>query len=366
MLFLWWRMEEEEQRRVWLLYGWFTGLILCGSCFGAVAWAAQMMKLVNSFEGEDMARTKGKLDPAQAIALAAVANRWDAVFEVTYAIEFLFLSSANLLVLDRMVEFFGAKQRWNAVRRIVMAVVVLGSFVGLVANVVAAVHFQRAADASDTSSAFLADGLEAQSLPYAETSRREVRLALSIVSVQSFCEVAVLLFIVAAFVVTGVLCARYVRSRLVGVDAASAAAAAGRNAWLQIVGTSAFVFVTFLLRSVFSIMSAVTNQFQNVDDICRVKEEDTACNLACHSLYDLMHQWMVRTPEFQATIVLISSPLTLLVALWGMTSKYALLLMRTSGGRKNFPKKSSFDLDAHRTHFNSPTTSSSPRDRLTS
>jgi hypothetical protein len=37
-----------------------------------------------------------------------------------------------------------------------------------------------------------------------------------------------------------------------------------------------------------------------------------------------MSQWMSITPEFQVTIVLVSSPLTLLVALWGMTSKVAL------------------------------------------
>ena len=93
---------------------------------------------------------------------------------------------------------------------------------------------------------------------------------------------------------------------------------------------------------------------------CRVEEEDNPCNLACHSLYDLMHQWMVRTPEFEATVVLISSPLTLLVALWGMTTKYALQLMKTRG------KKSSFDLDSQRTHFNTPSTGSSPHDRLSS
>ena len=92
---------------------------------------------------------------------------------------------------------------------------------------------------------------------------------------------------------------------------------------------------------------------------CRVEEEDNPCNLACHSLYDLMHQWMVRTPEFEATVVLISSPHTLLVALWGMT-KYALQLMKTR------TKKSLFDLDSQRTHFNTSTTPPSPHDRLSS
>jgi hypothetical protein len=39
---------------------------------------------------------------------------------------------------------------------------------------------------------------------------------------------------------------------------------------------------------------------------------------------------MVYTPEFQVTIVLISSPLSLLVALWGMTSKQMLQLLKSS------------------------------------
>ena len=42
-------MEEEDRGRVWRLYGWFTALMTCGSCFGAVAWAARMMGLVNFF-----------------------------------------------------------------------------------------------------------------------------------------------------------------------------------------------------------------------------------------------------------------------------------------------------------------------------
>jgi hypothetical protein len=39
---------------------------------------------------------------------------------------------------------------------------------------------------------------------------------------------------------------------------------------------------------------------------------------------------MTYTPEFQLTIVLISSPLTLLVALWGMTTRFTLQLMKSA------------------------------------
>jgi hypothetical protein len=38
-----------------------------------------------------------------------------------------------------------------------------------------------------------------------------------------------------------------------------------------------------------------------------------------------MQQWMLRTPEFQLTVALVSSPVALLVALWGMTNKSTLL-----------------------------------------
>ncbi len=40
---------------MWKLYGWFSGLTTCGSCFGAVAWAARMMDLVNNFKANDSA-----------------------------------------------------------------------------------------------------------------------------------------------------------------------------------------------------------------------------------------------------------------------------------------------------------------------
>ncbi len=55
-------------------------------------------------------------------------------------------------------------------------------------------------------------------------------------------------------------------------------------------------------------------------------------NIPCESCYNVfthMQQWAAYTPEFQVTVVLISSPLTLLVALWGMTSKVTLHAMKS-------------------------------------
>ena len=43
-----------------------------------------------------------------------------------------------------------------------------------------------------------------------------------------------------------------------------------------------------------------------------------------------MQSWLIYTPEFQLVVMLISSPLALLVALWGMTSERTLQQMESS------------------------------------
>ena len=49
------------------------------------------------------------------------------------------------------------------------------------------------------------------------------------------------------------------------------------------------------------------------------------CDPTCHHEFTHMQQWMLRTPDFRVTVVLVSSPVALLVALWGMTNKSTLL-----------------------------------------
>ena len=85
MFYRWRRMEEEDRGRVWRLYGWYSGLMACGSCVGAVAWTANMMNFVNIFK----ANTSANL--AERSSLYALAYSWTASFRVTYAVEFLCL-----------------------------------------------------------------------------------------------------------------------------------------------------------------------------------------------------------------------------------------------------------------------------------
>ena len=319
---------------MWPLYGWFCGLMVCGSCFGAVTWAARMMELENGFNAQD---AFSRRDFVQQASLIALSYSWAAVFFVMYAIEFLCLSAARLMVLDRMSDFAagqdeGTRKRWAAGGRIVMAVVVLGNAVGLAANVAAAVHVQRAAEAASTASALFAANSTQAALESVSLSQREIQLAVSIAAVQSFCEVAVLLLIVAAFVVAGVACSRVIRSSLRAVDRASVHASVGNYVHLvggelrrRMVVTTVVVFVAFVVRSVQSTINAVTRQLQNRANQCPGVTD--LCDSTCYNVFTLIFWWTLFTPEFQVTIVLVSSPLTLLVVLWGMTSRQTLHAM---------------------------------------
>jgi len=197
---------------------------------------------------------------AQMSLLSALAYSWRAVFIVTYAVEFLCLSAAKLMVLDRMAVFAapqGARlqKRWALAGRVVMAAVVLGNAVGLAANAAAAVRLSQGCSGCRRSICVLRGQQHQRRRQRSDSlSQEELQRGGSISSVQSFCEVAVLLLIVVAFVAVGVLSARRVSARLLGVDAASAAAATGRALRRRMLGTTAFVFVAFVLRAAFSTM----------------------------------------------------------------------------------------------------------------
>jgi hypothetical protein len=246
------------------------------------------------------------------------------------------MCAAKLMVLDRMMVFAappgaGMPKLWAAAGRVVMAAVVLGNAVGLAANAAAAVHSQKAAQAESTASAYYAANNTEDGYKVDLLSLHEVQLVGSISSVQRFAEVAVLLLIVVTFAVVGTLCARilYTRVKPIGVDAGYDAfiATVGRTLRLQMLGTTGFIFVTFLLRSVFSTMLAVALQLRDSDKECPGAK--TICD-ACYNEYTHISTWMAFTPEFQQVIILISSPVAQLVALWGMTTKSTLHLMTTS------------------------------------
>ena len=328
MFYRWWCIAEDDRGRVWRLYGWYTALMACSSCFGIVAWSSKMTALATGFTANSYK------DLAQIFSTLVLTYSLNAAFNVTYAIEFMCLSAAELMVLDRMFQFFlhsssptdaAARKRWVAAARVLMVAVVLGNAVGLVANIASAVQYQKASAAASAASASYASSSTKDGDAFRSLSRDELQRAGSFLSVQLFCELAVLLLTVVAFVVVAGLCARRVDSSLLGVGAASQAAVAGRALQLRVLGTTAFVFVAFLLRSVFATINAVAFQLRDINTASSCPLG--MCDTSCFNVYTLIARWMNYTPEFQSMVVLISSPLALLVALWGMTNESALQLM---------------------------------------
>jgi hypothetical protein len=333
MFFRWKWMDSESRLHVWRLFGWFSAMMFCGSCIGVVTWAAWMQRMVYNF--------KGSVDTTawtERTSLYALSIRWIVVFTVSYPIEFLFLSVAKLMVLDRMSIFSGISKRWHVRWRILMVLVVAGNVTALVGNVFAAVQFQQCVESYRMSSAsyFLNNSADGQR--YFAVSQSCIQAAYFIASVQIYCETFVLLIIVLAFIAVGVASARLISSTLDGVQRMAAiyarkhqaasplfaeAAEEGKKLRLKIVFTTGFIFAAFLLRSVYSTMYAVVNHFNDSGKDfsgCSPVLAERFCDASCYNVYTLIHRWMTRTPEFQLTIVLLSSPLALLVALQGMNN----------------------------------------------
>jgi hypothetical protein len=161
--------------------------------------------------------------------------------------------------------------RWALAGRVVMAAVVLGNDAGLAANAAAAVHFQKADEAASTASSYYAANNTKDGHEFVSLDLHAVQVACSISSEHMLTEVAVLLLIVVAFAVVGVLCARilYTRVKPIGVDAGYDAfiATVGRTLRRQMLGTTGFIFVAFLLRAIYSTMLAVAHQLRDSDKV---------------------------------------------------------------------------------------------------
>jgi len=335
----WWRLDEEGRQGVWRLYGVFTAFMCIGSCVGAAAWAVNMVSSKAfytfgryvysvSFGGPNNVYT-----PVELASMAKYSQVSIAAFQLLYSVEFLCLSIVKLFVLDRMEDFFVElrdKERWAKAGRVVMTLVVAGGVVGTGGNIVSVVSRLQAAGFANSAESALAAQNFLQAFPLVQKFAESVESAVKAQSIQEFSEIAVLLILIAAFVVVGVMCARRVDSSLALMTPhASAKAKYMRR---QIVVTVVVVFVTFLLRSTYTSMIAIASALQDSGrycaSICSILPQENC--LIPFNMYTHMYFYLFYSPEFQLLVVLISSPLALLVALWGMTSGRTLHAMRES------------------------------------
>ena len=199
----------------------------------------------------------------------------------------------------------------------------VGSILGLCANTAAAAQWVRLSSLRSNELNALTANNTALAQNYFDQNDSIFQSANTAESIQQFSEVVVLLIIVAAFISAGVLGGRRINSAMPLVRAhASDAAVTLRQIQRQLFITVFAVFLTFLLRAVFSVMYAVANTSSDNQPNC------TGLCSSCNSVNSLMRIWITLTPEFQLVVELLSSPLAMLVALWGMTSHRTLQIMK--------------------------------------
>jgi hypothetical protein len=332
----WRKWSAEEKSRGWWLYGWFTALSCLGSTAGALAYVARMGHLYGVYETREIANQT--LTPQQAIQQATSSRdmmRCAAAYHVLFPLELGFVTTANLFVLHRMHRFSTLRslhqRAWLLSGRLFLAAAIICNSIGFVSNIVSAAYFSQSGD-------LYAAG---ESFPARDRRQEAARAA----AYQRFSEVVLLAMIIIAFCIVGVNSYQVILSALralvtakdrmrtqsvytvsvpgavnnVGRELIDEASTQGITLKRKVLCTFAFTFSAVLVRTLFTVMFALGAAGNNNSDKCSRSE----CS-ACKNVYSHIQFWIVYTPVFQQTVLLIASPLGSLVALWGMSGVRAL------------------------------------------
>ena len=213
----------------------------------------------------------------------------------------------------------------GAVQRVVLCVVLVVNAVAVAASLASTAYYSLAAGAeASAAAAFSSNQTEAGESLLLDV-KRHARVGNTCVGVMHSFHISCLLVIMTAFAGAGVFVAVRIRHFLagVGLGQSTSAARSARYLLLQTCITVAVVFATFLIRTAFETVIAL-GDFYNFDS--------SSCHSCapCQSEYSLIKVWIINVPEVQSIVIALAEPLTLLVALWGMTSERCARLLNRS------------------------------------
>ena len=226
------------------------------------------------------------------------------------------------------------------VYRVTAAAVVLCSVGGLVSIYVSAAYFVQAAGLYDQAAAARDQGGDTNSSSvFYNQGIRSLAEAGSAFSVQAFLEAIALLLISSAYIILVPLSvAMFRRAERVGAHALVAVAArsnagdqrsdraaaivddtiqAAAQQRRRLVIACVVVLVTFPARAAFDLLRAYSVFNAQPSPSCVGNCEP------CQSDRFIINMWIALTPEFQSTVVALSSPLPLFVSLWIITGAHA-------------------------------------------
>ena len=323
----WKRLDESDQHAIWRLYGMFTFAAFVGSVCGVVTWCLYLALDVFYID----ALSLGANDPGRSSAELGASYTLIAAFLVFRSLAIVCVSVAKLMVLDRMTQFALKRaqealvRRMGAVQRFVLYIVLMVNAVAVAASLASTAYFSLAAGADASAAAAFSSNQTETGESLRLDARRHARIGNTCIAVIQVCFFVCLLIIMTTFAGAGVFVAVRIRHFLAGVGLGQSASAArsARYLLLQTCMTVAVVLATFLIRTAFETVEALGN-FSNVNS--------SSCGICepCQPEFYLIRVWIDATPEVQSIVVALAEPLTLIVALWGMTSERGAQLLNRS------------------------------------
>jgi hypothetical protein len=147
----------------------------------------------------------------------------------------------------------------------------------------------------------------------------------------SICEGCSLVIMLVSFLAAGVLCIRRFYSGV--TNSATEAGRQIKKVRLQITVTVSTVFVTFLMRSLYAAALAASRRDGQISLLFTISPQCTVktavfCS-TCQEVGLIVQTWLWLCPAFSFTVFLLSSPVTILVSLWGMTTDHIVQSLTT-------------------------------------
>jgi hypothetical protein len=350
MLTLWHRLHRDNNKQLWPLYGRFTGLVLICSLLGI--WLASLncamepvqvsvydtinrLALLNSSAQEQWIEE----DVDAFIAEYGLLINFFETFAFYSLLRvlpegvFLFcLNYAQLMVLERITRAAvssvrGTPARWVLAKRITVGIIVTFHTTSFCCRLALAVLFRKLQILYQRATLTLSqDARDFTSLM--ETINDTNKQVKKTSGVHQVSDAVALLYTVAMFMLVGGLCARRMkqilnRSQPPEIGSTNIISLNHReevrSILIQVITTCLFVFASLVSMASFATFQALINVDGFSDNSCPSDKLVQTCD-SCHSLFDLIGIWIAFNPEFNLGFFF-PSPFSLLVALWGMTSK---------------------------------------------
>ncbi len=296
------------------------------------------------FDIDTSLKTNSTLTAAQ-LQRYSLRYKYSALYHFFFPMELFFFVAANLLVLHRMQHQYRLRNEDSGIEisssklslwpvRLFYGAVMVCNLTGFIGNVVATVQWSQAGDLyNQAAEDFLAENVSA-GLSRLQLARAMVSTSANTSSIQRFCEAIALLTTSVAFLLAAIRSHRIIatalgalsafimsrdRSRVElavnhSIDTARSMIEKGAVLQQKIWTTFLFLALLVLARSAFSVLTALTQGFQDIGNTCSIDPCDPCKNEFTH-----MHYWVLYTPALQQTVILLTSPISMLIALWGMS-----------------------------------------------